>query len=87
MKELFKPLCQWCMRYDCKEKGGIREQCPIDRNEGPDEITYKATVEFQKCSTCDHKSICEKIPEHKQSCIKQNFRFHFVRNGELPEPG
>ncbi len=44
----YKDLCRWCMRHDCKEKGGTRVQCPIDRNEGPDEETTKATLEYQE---------------------------------------
>lgn len=35
------------MRYDCKEKGGDKKRCPVERNESPDDETFKATLKYQ----------------------------------------
>ena len=53
---MYKPICKWCMRYDCEEKGGSRKQCPIDRNEGPDQITQASTIKFQQERLRDSKA-------------------------------
>jgi len=26
-------ICKYCMRFDCKEKGGNIKPCPVDRGE------------------------------------------------------
>ena len=41
-------LCQWCMRYDCVEKGGSRKQCPVEDNVPNDDTTFQATVDYQR---------------------------------------
>lgn len=41
-------MCQWCMRYDCSEKGGPRKLCLVEQELMPDEITHRYTIKFQK---------------------------------------
>lgn len=71
----YKNICKWCMRYDCKEKGGPVEQCPVDRNEGPTEETQRLTMEFLKKQKLEenvclcHK--CKVFPgqEKRNTCL------------------
>ena len=37
----YNNICQWCMRYDCKEKGGNIKQCPAGFNKSPNKKTVK----------------------------------------------
>ena len=45
----YKKLCQWCLRYDCAEKGGEVKRCPVDRDEPvPIEVAVENAMKYHK---------------------------------------
>lgn len=56
----YKDICKWCMRFDCKEKGGDKRQCPVDRHEEPS-IEEEQVINKKKLEMFEISGISKKI--------------------------